>query len=296
MNLENLNREALRNLCREAGIVYGKLTTTQMKEALAAKNKALFAAPARPILPKCLDGNKKVTFAEPEKGVDKASRIGHSAGLAGAATGDHNLPENTMKTPEQIAAEENAKAEAARESAERKANAAKQKEEAVARKAAGKAEAKAAADAAKAAKAETKAAEAAEKAAEKAAKLAAKEAEKASKPKREKLPEQNGVVRPGRGGKGICARCWDIFDETSAKLGRPAAVGDVKPLILAEDICWGNAVGEYYKWRKYNGVSGRIESAGSAEAKAAAEAAKLAKAAEKASKAAAKAAAGTAAE
>lgn len=288
MNLDNLNREALRNLCREAGISYGKMTTTEMKAALTAAQPK---EPARSIAPKSLEG-KRMVFAEPAKNaVDKASQSGHSAGLAGTATGDINLPENTaMKTPEQIAAEEQAKAEAAREAAERKANAQRQKEEATARKAADKEAAKAAKEAEKQAKADAKAAEKAAKEQAKAEKLAAREAAKAAKPKREKLPEQNGVVRPGRGGQGICARCWDIFDETSAKLGRPAAVGDVKPLIVSEGICWGNAVGEYYKWRKYNGISGRIESVSAAEAKAAKEAEAAAKAAEKAAKAAAKSA------
>lgn len=126
-----------------------------------------------------------------------------------------------------------------------------------AEKAAAKEQAKAEREAAKAAKAEE------------AAK--AKEAAKAAK-EANRMPMQNGVRRPKP--DTLCGKAWAIFDQVSQQKGSPAAIGECLPLAQEQGLNPTNVRVEYARWRKYFGVTGRIENPAAAEKKAAAQAAK----------------------
>lgn len=167
----------------------------------------------------------------------------------------------STKTPEQLAAEAQAKADAKAESEMRKANAAKQREEAKLLKAEQKAAEKAAKEEAdKAAKAEKAAqAEAAKvaKEAEKAAKLAAKEAEKAAKlaaKESNKMPEQNGIRHPKPNTK--TGEVWAKCNELSTKLGRTVTRAEI--LAALPDTVKDTVTTQYAFWRKFHGISGRV--------------------------------------
>lgn len=61
--------------------------------------------------------------------------------------------------------------------------------------------------------------------------------------------ERNGVKRPKAGG--VCAAVWAWLD------ARPAAlVKEAKGVAPANGWNQNNVVCEYYRWRKYNGISG----------------------------------------
>lgn len=77
--------------------------------------------------------------------------------------------------------------------------------------------------------------------------------------KREKnrMPEQNGVRRPRAGTQ--CGRVWEIADEISKKTGGPAAIANIFEVSRAEGLNDGNVRAEYARWRKFNGVTGRIK-------------------------------------
>lgn len=85
-----------------------------------------------------------------------------------------------------------------------------------------------------------------EKAADKAAAKAAKDAAKG--------PEQNGVRRPKTGT--VIGRVWDILDAASAQKRAPATLADVKD--AAADINGATLRTQYARWRKFNGVAGRV--------------------------------------
>lgn len=180
----------------------------------------------------------------------------------GAAGGGSPVPPAPdTKTPEQLAAE---KAAADNAAAEKKAadKAAKEqaKVEAKAKRDAEKAEKKAAADAKKAQEAE-----------EKAKKKAEQEAAKAAA----KLPEQNGVTRPKPGT--ITGSVWDAADAISKNKGSPAAVSEVAAAL--PKVADATVKTQYARWRKFLGVSGRVQSAedvAKAAAKAKADAEKAA--------------------
>jgi membrane protein involved in colicin uptake len=144
------------------------------------------------------------------------------------------------KTPEQV------KAEAEAAEALKKAKAAE--------KAAKK---QAAADAKVAKKTERDAAKQAAKdkrAADKQAKVDAKAAAKAAK-EASKQPEQNGVRRPKA--ETVCGKAWSVFDQLSAKSGSPATIAD--SLKSAGDIAEATVRTQYARWRKYHGITGRVE-------------------------------------
>lgn len=117
------------------------------------------------------------------------------------------------------------------------------------------------------AKAEREAAKAAK--AEEAAK--AKEAAKAAK-EANRMPIQNGIRRPKP--ETLCGQAWAIFDEVSQSKGSPAAIGECLPIAQERGLNPTNVRVEYARWRKFFGVTGRIENPAAAEKKAAAEAAK----------------------
>lgn len=97
------------------------------------------------------------------------------------------------------------------------------------------------------------------KAKAKAAPKAKAVAKKEAAPKREPMPEQNGVKRPRPGGK--CARVWEIADDLSKKLKRPAAVSEVLETASTDKQFAHNPANvktEYARWRKFNGITGRV--------------------------------------
>lgn len=131
-------------------------------------------------------------------------------------------------------------------------------------KAAAAAEAKAKREAEKEAKAAERAAAKAAKEAAKAEAKAKKEADKlakleAAKAAKEanKMPEQNGIRRPKP--DGLCGQAWDIFDKVSAKNGQPASIKESMEISRAKGLNDANVRAEYARWRKFNGVSGRVE-------------------------------------
>ena len=139
----------------------------------------------------------------------------------------------TEKTAEQIAAEQ--------AEAQRKAD-----EKAAEKKAAKEAQ-----------KAQEKADREAKKAAEKAAKEQAKADAKAAR-EANRMPEQNGIRRPKP--DTLCGKAWGIFDSVSQKNGAPASIGESMELAKADGLNEANVRAEYARWRKFHGITGRIES------------------------------------
>jgi hypothetical protein len=163
-----------------------------------------------------------------------------------------------VKTPEQIAADAEAAAQAAAAAAA--AAAAQAAADKKAAKDAEKAAKAAAKEADKKAKADKKAADAAAKLeakakadAEKAEKAAAKAA---SKPAKVVMPEQNGVRRPKP--EGLCGQVWTLADNISRQMGQPVPIATLLEASKAAGLNEGNVRAEYARWRKFNGVSGRV--------------------------------------
>lgn len=130
-------------------------------------------------------------------------------------------------------------------------------------KLAARAEAKAKRDAEKAEKKAVKEAEKANKKVEAEAVKAAKEEEKAAKKAEAEakkavnvMPEQNGVRRPKP--ETLCGKAWTVMDDVSKAAGRPAAISEVLPLTTEAQLNEGNVKAEYARWRKFNGVTGRV--------------------------------------
>ena len=69
-------------------------------------------------------------------------------------------------------------------------------------------------------------------------------------------PEQNGVKRPSAGG--LCRAVWDACWAHQGTTGLPPTAKEVKALAEANGWNQNNASIEYYQWRKFNGISGRI--------------------------------------
>lgn len=78
-------------------------------------------------------------------------------------------------------------------------------------------------------------------------------------------PEQNGVKRPSAGG--LCRAVWDACWAHQEITGIPPTAKEVK--VIAEINGWNpnNASIEYYQWRKFNGITGRVAKAAPAQAK-----------------------------
>ena len=77
-------------------------------------------------------------------------------------------------------------------------------------------------------------------------------------------PEQNGVKRPSAGG--LCRAVWDACWAHQEITGTPPTAKEVKA--IAETNGWNtnNASIEYYQWRKFNGIAGRVAKASPAQA------------------------------
>jgi len=153
----------------------------------------------------------------------------------------------TEKTAEQIAAEQAEAQRKADEKAAEKARKEAEKAEAKAKREAEAAEKKAQE------KADREAKKAAEKAAKEQAKLDAKAAREATR-----MPEQNGIRRPKP--DTLCGKAWGIFDSVSQKNGAPASIGESMELAKADGLNEANVRAEYARWRKFHGITGRIES------------------------------------
>lgn len=69
-------------------------------------------------------------------------------------------------------------------------------------------------------------------------------------------PEQNGVKRPSAGG--MCRAVWDACWAQQAGTGEVPTAKWVKGKAAAMGWNPNNASIEYYQWRKFNGISGRV--------------------------------------
>ena len=72
------------------------------------------------------------------------------------------------------------------------------------------------------------------------------------------MPEQNGIRRPKP--DTLCGKAWGIFDSVSQKNGAPASIGESMELAKADGLNEANVRAEYARWRKFHGITGRIES------------------------------------
>lgn len=112
-------------------------------------------------------------------------------------------------------------------------------------------------------KAEREAAKAAkvqEREAAKATKVADKEAAKvaaAAQRDATRQPEANGIRRPKP--ETTCGKAWAVFDEVSRKNGTPASITETLPVGTAQGINEATMRTQYAHWRKFHGVSGRID-------------------------------------
>lgn len=79
-------------------------------------------------------------------------------------------------------------------------------------------------------------------------------------------PTQNGVTRPSIGG--ACRAVWDALDAFRAEEGYVPTAKDVKALAADEGWNPNNASIEYYQWRKFNGITGRVKAPAQAEGEA----------------------------
>lgn len=176
----------------------------------------------------------------------------------------------TKQTPEQIAeakAVKTAEAAAVKQAKAAEAAAAKEAKAALDTQAkAVKDAAKAAVnnDAAKAEKAE-KAAKAAEakavKDAEKVAKAAAAakaKADKAAAKEANKMPTQNGVVRPKS--VGACGRVWALADAMSAHFKQAVPIKELLAAgaALADPLNEATIKTQYARWKAFNGITGQV--------------------------------------
>lgn len=69
-------------------------------------------------------------------------------------------------------------------------------------------------------------------------------------------PEQNGVKRPSAGG--MCRAVWDACWEHQKSTETVPTAQWVKATALEKGWNPNNASIEYYQWRKFNGISGRV--------------------------------------
>jgi hypothetical protein len=91
---------------------------------------------------------------------------------------------------------------------------------------------------------------------QKAAKAAAPAKEK--KVKAERIAA-NGVKRPQAGTVGD--KIWSTADSLSAKLKRPATFEEVEKALEGKDVAEGSLRTGYQRWRKFNGLKGRLPKA-----------------------------------
>lgn len=171
-------------------------------------------------------------------------------------------PKATEITPEaqakldEKAAKAVAKKEAAeakkKEAAEKKATAATAKKEELASK---KAARETELSAKKQAKLDAKQAKDDERAEKKAAVEAEKKV-KADEKKANQMPEKNEVRRPRP--ESLCGQAWAFADKLSSELKQPVPIKQLLEATDAAGLNPGNVKAEYARWRKFNGVTGRV--------------------------------------
>lgn len=88
------------------------------------------------------------------------------------------------------------------------------------------------------------------------ASMAKPKAKKAGNGEKVKRIEKHGVLRPREGGK--CAAVWDICDKLKSKKGK-ATAADVLAEGTKHKLLESNVRCEYQRWKKFNGISGRVE-------------------------------------
>ena len=116
-------------------------------------------------------------------------------------------------------------------------------------------ERKAAADEKKKKVADEKADKATEKKA-KAEAAAEEKKKKAAEKKANQMPERNTVRRPRP--ESLCGQAWAFADKLSAELKQPVPIKQLLEATDAAGLNTGNVRAEYARWRKFNGVTGRI--------------------------------------
>lgn len=102
-------------------------------------------------------------------------------------------------------------------------------------------------------------AEKARKEKEKVDKKTAADAEKERKAKEKeanRMPEQNGIRRPKP--DTLCGKAWGEADRLSTELGQPVPIKQLLEVTNAIGYNAGNVKAEYARWRKFNGVTGRV--------------------------------------
>lgn len=67
---------------------------------------------------------------------------------------------------------------------------------------------------------------------------------------------KHDVTKPSIGG--MCRRVWDWCDSFKELEKRPPCLAEAKATAKAHDWNENNTVIEYYRWRQFNGISGRI--------------------------------------
>ncbi len=67
----------------------------------------------------------------------------------------------------------------------------------------------------------------------------------------------NGIPRPSY--TTVTGRVWEIADEITKKLGRPAPRKDVLDKCAKEKLNPSTAATQYGRWRTFNGYTGRVK-------------------------------------
>jgi FtsZ-interacting cell division protein ZipA len=71
-----------------------------------------------------------------------------------------------------------------------------------------------------------------------------------------KQPEQNGIRRPKP--DSLCGKAWATMDALTAERGSTVTIAALLEATNTMGLNEGNVRAEYARWRKFNGVSGRI--------------------------------------
>lgn len=160
-----------------------------------------------------------------------------------------NPDSNNVASDEQKLAAKEAAAQAKKDEKEAKAEAKKAEKAA---KDVLKAKEKADKAAAKTAEKDSKAKEKSDKLAEKVKAKEQKEADRIAR----QMPEQHGIRRPRP--ESLCGQAWGYADKLSAALKQPVPIKQLLEATDAASLNSGNVRAEYARWRKFNGVTGRI--------------------------------------
>lgn len=260
--LEGMKQKELRAACKDHSITgYSKMTLDAMRAAILAAQNEKGCAEESEVVSSAPCNGAQTNPNDEESNMSEQNEQALAEQAAMEQNGVTEAPAEGEVTLEQALAEEKA-AKAAEKEAEKAAKAA-EREAARQTKAAEKAKAKEERDAAKAkAKEERDAAKAkAEADREEAKKAKAEEREaakaaKAAEREANRMPEQNGVRRPKP--DTLCGKAWAIFDQLSAERGSWTPVAPALEVAEKDGQNLTNVRCEYARWRKFNGITGRI--------------------------------------